>query len=83
MDTNGRDGEDWVDFRYDRFCKLCYFCGKVRHAEDQCIKSKGGNFRSLELGPWLKASQLGRRVEPDENINRDRRRRCRAKKKIN
>lgn len=50
MAKNDRDREDWIDFIYEKLCNFCYFYGKVGHEEDQCLKVRGGNYRSLELG---------------------------------
>ncbi|KAJ1379363.1 Zinc knuckle CX2CX4HX4C [Sesbania bispinosa] len=60
------DGVMWVDFQYERLPQFCYSCGLVGHEEDTCgtCSSQTEQEESGEgnLGPWLRASQVGRRI---------------------
>ena len=55
----GKDGEVWVNFRYEKMPNFCYWCGMVSHGAQECsvwLASKG----SLPLdqqgfGAWLRA----------------------------
>ncbi|KAJ1403686.1 Zinc knuckle CX2CX4HX4C [Sesbania bispinosa] len=53
------DGVFWVDFQFEKLPQFCYQCGMKRRAVLQGIgKMKTGN----QLGPWLRASLFGRRI---------------------
>ncbi|KAF7835257.1 cAMP-regulated phosphoprotein-like protein [Senna tora] len=65
---NTKDGIHWVDYRFERIPKCCYTCGVFGHEEEECetvrkAKQRNEEFTSRELGPWLKAGVIGRKVE--------------------
>ncbi|KAF7823757.1 cysteine desulfurase mitochondrial-like [Senna tora] len=65
---NTKDGIYWVDYRFERVPKCCYSCGVFGHEEDDCetlkmAKQRKEDFVPRDLGPWLKAGVVGRKVE--------------------
>ncbi|KAJ1381862.1 Zinc knuckle CX2CX4HX4C [Sesbania bispinosa] len=67
------NGVMWVDFQYERLPQFCYSCGLVVHEEDTC----GSHTSQVEqedrgegnLGPWLRGSQVGRRIADNQKGN--------------
>ncbi|KAJ1424954.1 Zinc knuckle CX2CX4HX4C [Sesbania bispinosa] len=58
------DRVSWVDFLYERIPQFCYSCGLIGHDEDGCTKRTEENNVENDapfLGPWLRASQVGRK----------------------
>ncbi|KAJ1379230.1 Zinc knuckle CX2CX4HX4C [Sesbania bispinosa] len=61
------DGVSWVDFLYEKIPQFCYSCGLVGHDEDGCSQQTGENKKETDapmLGPWLRATQWGRKASP-------------------
>ncbi|KAJ1375649.1 Zinc finger, CCHC-type [Sesbania bispinosa] len=65
------DGVTWVDFRYERLPQFCYMCGHIGHDEDSCKVPTAPNpdedNGDKVLGPWLRASQVGRKIAASSN----------------
>ncbi|MED6110493.1 hypothetical protein PIB30_043490 [Stylosanthes scabra] len=61
------NGLTWVDFSYEYLATCYYTCGKMGHEEKTCGSAekdeKDGKNNSKELGPWLKAEFIGKKVE--------------------
>ncbi|KAJ1431055.1 Zinc finger, CCHC-type [Sesbania bispinosa] len=68
---SNKDGISWVDFKYERLPQFCYKCGLVGHDEDSCKNPGSPNSSDLhgdkELGPWMRASYVGRKVITGQN----------------
>ncbi|KAF7813420.1 uncharacterized protein G2W53_034396 [Senna tora] len=65
---NTKDGIYWIDYRFERIPKCCYTCGVFGHKEEDCetlktAKQRNEEFIPRDLGPWLKAGEIGRKVE--------------------
>lgn len=49
----------WVDFKYENMGLLCFYCGRVGHAEISCWERTGDAMRGQILedqyGEWLRA----------------------------
>ncbi|KAJ1390389.1 Zinc knuckle CX2CX4HX4C [Sesbania bispinosa] len=65
-EVNKADGVLWADFQYERFPQYCYTCGLIGHDEEYCMRKTHPNTEEATeectLGPWLRASQPGRKV---------------------
>ncbi|KAF7832615.1 cysteine desulfurase mitochondrial-like [Senna tora] len=64
---NAKDGIYWVDFRYEKIPKHCYTCGIFGHDEEECVDGKRadsdhGESDDNNLGPWLKARSVGKKI---------------------
>ncbi|KAJ1376289.1 Zinc finger, CCHC-type [Sesbania bispinosa] len=71
------DGISWVDFKFERLPQLCYKCGHIGHDEDSCkipiADDPNAPSKDKELGPWMRASYVGRKattVSNDESSSR-------------
>ncbi|KAF7825221.1 cysteine desulfurase mitochondrial-like [Senna tora] len=64
-----KDGIHWVDFRYERFPQFCYKCGIIGHDNEQCLIDLDGekedSNEDLPYGPWIRATQSGKRIKED------------------
>ncbi|KAF7826694.1 cysteine desulfurase mitochondrial-like [Senna tora] len=65
---NTKDGIFWVDFRYEKIPKFCCTCGLFGHEVEECMASKtarekGEAFEPKDMGAWLKASNVGKKIE--------------------
>ncbi|KAF7815550.1 cysteine desulfurase mitochondrial-like [Senna tora] len=69
------DGDVWVELKYERLAQFCCYCGVVGHGEEQCKVAeedgKKGVNNSLELGPWVKASIVGIRTLPGQQVTKE------------
>ncbi|MED6222654.1 hypothetical protein PIB30_066404 [Stylosanthes scabra] len=67
---NKEDGLCWANLRYEHLPTFCYYCDRMGHDESTCSKvekdEEQGRVRSKELGPWMKAEQIGRKVEMEK-----------------
>ncbi|KAJ1420369.1 Zinc knuckle CX2CX4HX4C, partial [Sesbania bispinosa] len=63
---SNKDGIHWIDFQYEKLPQFCYSCGLVGHAEEFCSNKNdqeaNGESEDKLVGPWLRASQFGRRI---------------------
>ncbi|KAF7838995.1 uncharacterized protein G2W53_007477 [Senna tora] len=64
---NAKDGIYWIDFRFEKIPRCCFSCGMFGHDESECVSRKkveedGGIFVPKELGSWIKAESMGRRI---------------------
>lgn len=62
---NRLHGAYWVDFRYEKLPQCCYICGLLGHEEDECTAHQNSGtekFKSLNLGPWIRTLQQGRKI---------------------
>ncbi|KAJ1400865.1 Zinc finger, CCHC-type [Sesbania bispinosa] len=79
-----KDGISWADFQYERLPQFCYICGKVGHDEDGCKSQqegeKEGDKDASEFGPWLRASQIGRKLLNKDAVDDSKKRQNSLKK---
>ncbi|KAF7825130.1 putative RNA-directed DNA polymerase [Senna tora] len=64
---NAKDGIYWIDFRFEKIPRCCFSCGMFGHDESECVSRKkveedGRIFVPKELGSWIKAESMGRRI---------------------
>ncbi|KAJ1380428.1 Zinc finger, CCHC-type [Sesbania bispinosa] len=62
-----KDGVFWVDFQYERVPQFCYRCGLIGHDESSCEAKEVVEDEDRRLGPWLRASNYGRRTNIDHD----------------
>lgn len=58
------NGITWIDFRYEKLPFFCLYYGKMGHNMEYCNKIDAlvhGITKVNPLGPWLKATYLGRK----------------------
>ncbi|MED6136115.1 hypothetical protein PIB30_053040 [Stylosanthes scabra] len=60
------DDITWVDFKYEKLPTIFYFCGTIGHDEESCEKAEekeeGANWKSKELGAWIRVDTMGYKV---------------------
>ncbi|KAF7841475.1 ribonuclease H [Senna tora] len=37
---NSPEESFWVDFKYERLCQFCFYCGRVKHCANECEEAK-------------------------------------------
>lgn len=75
------DGLIWADIKYERLGTFCYQCGKVGHEEEYCAEANKEGLISMELGPWIKSSQIGIRLSQYKMSGKDGRKSSKYSKK--
>ncbi|KAJ1397238.1 Zinc finger, CCHC-type [Sesbania bispinosa] len=56
------DGVFWVEFQYEKLPQFCYSCGIIGHDEENCNGKIQTKEESVTLGPWLRLTQVGRKL---------------------
>ena len=63
-----------IMLKYERLGCFCHYCGHIGHETRSCTElledTAKGEIKDEKIGPWLKADQVGRRVE-DNKENAD------------
>lgn len=61
-----------MSFKYARFSKLCYYCGKLDHIQKDCValmeELECGNNPVLQYNDSLKTKGLGHVIPMDVNM---------------
>ncbi|RYQ85825.1 hypothetical protein Ahy_B10g105443 [Arachis hypogaea] len=59
-----------VNLKYEQIGNFYYYCGFVRHEIRNCQQNLedtvAGQVKKEQWGPWLRAEQMGRRIEEEE-----------------
>ncbi|KAH7833400.1 hypothetical protein Vadar_005988 [Vaccinium darrowii] len=68
--TLGSGTKYWVDYKYERLCRFCHYCGSINHEQSECdvkkADEKDGTVKEGKFGSWLKAGGGGgARALPD------------------
>ena len=62
---SSKEGISWIGFGYERLLMLCFNYGIIGNNEDFCPMENQTELnpqRKNPYGPWLRSSELGRRV---------------------
>lgn len=61
--TLGSGTKHWVDYKYERLNKFCYYCGSLLHEQVDCASrqadEEAGSIKDGRFRPWLKAGGGG------------------------
>lgn len=63
-----KEGNTWIDFRYEKIHMFCFSCGIIGHNEEFSPKD---NMKNLDpnitnpFGPWLRSIEFGKRIKDE------------------